>query len=503
MDTHGREDVVMEAEGAVPSAASARRLASAQRLTRHLGTALGIGEAASPPHVLRREGLYRRSLAVADLWAAALALAIVIPFGGDRMEPLILLALPLVVVVSKVIGLYDRDELVISKTTLEEAPALFQVATLYALLLSLLANELTGGNMHNYQVVELWILLFLLFLIGRTVARRLVRVFAPPERCLLVGDRATHARLAAKLAANRSTKAELVGHIDHLDAPGRVTAGNGHGALSDTETLVSDLRLHRLIVAPGSTESDRVLEFIATAKGLGVRVSVLPRLFDVVGSSVEFDRLDGLTLLGVRRFGLTRSSRALKRGLDVVVSAVGLIALAPLLVLIAMIIKIESRGPALFRQTRVGREDRTFSMLKFRSMIDGADARKSELHALNEADGLFKIALDPRVTRFGRWLRSFSLDELPQLWNVLRGEMILVGPRPLVCVEDERVEGWHRRRLKLTPGMTGQWQILGSARIPLHEMVAIDYLYAANWSLWLDVQLLLRTIPYVLSRGGV
>jgi lipopolysaccharide/colanic/teichoic acid biosynthesis glycosyltransferase len=142
-------------------------------------------------------------------------------------------------------------------------------------------------------------------------------------------------------------------------------------------------------------------------------------------------------------------------------------------------------------------------MLKFRTMVDGADAMKNELRELNEAAGLFKIEADPRITRVGRLLRRSSLDELPQLFNVMRGNMSLVGPRPLVADEDERVTGYDRRRLQLTPGMTGRWQILGSARIPLSEMVKIDYLYVANWSVWLDLKILLQTIGFVAYRRGL
>jgi lipopolysaccharide/colanic/teichoic acid biosynthesis glycosyltransferase len=181
-----------------------------------------------------------------------------------------------------------------------------------------------------------------------------------------------------------------------------------------------------------------------------------------------------------------------------------LLLVGPLIAMIAIAIRVDTRGPVLFRQRRMGRGNVPFEMFKFRTMVDGADDHKKALRGRNEAKGgLFKIQNDPRVTRVGRFLRRTSLDELPQLLNVVRGEMALVGPRPLVIDEDRLVEGWQRRRLQLTPGMTGLWQIFGSARIPLNEMVKIDYLYGANWSLWLDVKILLRTVPFVLGRRGL
>jgi lipopolysaccharide/colanic/teichoic acid biosynthesis glycosyltransferase len=191
-----------------------------------------------------------------------------------------------------------------------------------------------------------------------------------------------------------------------------------------------------------------------------------------------------------------------KRACDVLGAGVVSVALAPLVVVIALLIKLDSRGPIFFRQTRVGRDGRPFTMLKFRSMVDGAEDLRDGLAERNEAEGLFKIARDPRTTRVGRLMRRSALDELPQLINVLRGEMSLVGPRPLVADEDERITGWSRRRLSLTPGMTGPWQVLGSARVPLAEMVKIDYLYVANWSLWSDLKILARTVPVVLARRG-
>ncbi len=247
-----------------------------------------------------------------------------------------------------------------------------------------------------------------------------------------------------------------------------------------------------------------MLNLVRTLKAVGVRVSVLPRLLEVVGSSVEFDDLHGVTVMGVRRFELTRSSALFKRAFDLLGALVGLLAVSPLLVVIAVAIKLDSRGPVFFRQQRVGRHGKRFRMLKFRTMVPDAEALKESLRDRNEAqEGLFKIAADPRITRIGRLLRASALDELPQLWNIVAGEMSLVGPRPLVLDEDQQVEGWHRRRLELMPGMTGPWQILGPARVPLKEMVAIDYLYVANWSLWTDIKILLRTVPHVLGRHGL
>jgi lipopolysaccharide/colanic/teichoic acid biosynthesis glycosyltransferase len=211
----------------------------------------------------------------------------------------------------------------------------------------------------------------------------------------------------------------------------------------------------------------------------------------------------GVTVLGVRHPGVGRSSWAIKRAIDVVGSAIGLLVLSPFGALVALAIKLDSPGPVFFRQPRIGRNGQGFSIIKFRSMVNGAEAQREALAALNESDGIFKLSADPRVTRVGRWLRRMSLDELPQLINVLKGEMSLVGPRPLVLDEDVLIEGRHRDRLQFPPGMTGMWQVLGPTRPPLSEMVKLDYLYAANWSLWNDIKILLRTLRHILGRRGV
>ncbi|MGH2914261.1 MAG: sugar transferase [Solirubrobacteraceae bacterium] len=200
--------------------------------------------------------------------------------------------------------------------------------------------------------------------------------------------------------------------------------------------------------------------------------------------------------------GLGRVALGVKRVFDLAVGSLLLLAATPVAVAIAAAIKLGSTGPVLFWQTRVGFRGERFRVMKFRTMTHDADARKAELAHLNESDGLFKIRADPRVTRVGRLLRRTYLDELPQLINVIRGEMSLVGPRPLVPDEDLAVKGSGRRRLQAPPGMTGEWQLLRGGGASMDEMIAIDYRYVAGWSLWRDVRCLARTAVYVVGAKG-
>jgi exopolysaccharide biosynthesis polyprenyl glycosylphosphotransferase len=455
-----------------------------------------------------RDSIFRRSLACADAVAAGLAVTATILIGGDHLKVGAVAAIPLVVVASKVAGLYDRDENLIRKATLDEAPKLFQLATLYTLVVWLVQGVFMSGFFGRDQVLGLWGFITILLITLRAVARRLAVTVAEPERVLVLGDEDDCHELERVFARSHAINAEVVGRVPLEDEPQR--NGNGKtraraplGTFGELADLMLTEQVDRAVIAAPSSATEKLLDQIRLVKSLGIKVSVLPRLFEVVGSSVEVEDLGGVMLLGLRRYELTTSSKVLKRGLDVVVSSLAILLLAPLLIAIAVAVKVSSPGPVLFRQLRIGRHGVSFEMFKFRSMYDGADDRKSELHELNEADGLFKIADDPRITPVGRLLRRTSLDELPQLFNVLRGEMSLVGPRPLVGDEDAQIRGWLRRRLDVIPGMTGIWQVHGSSKVPLREMVKMDYLYRANWSLWLDVKILARTIPLVLMRKGL
>jgi exopolysaccharide biosynthesis polyprenyl glycosylphosphotransferase len=462
-------------------------------------------DTASRPRRLRsadRDVVYRRTLAVGDAVAAASASALAVAVVGRGRTPAALLGVfPLVVIMSKALGTYNREDLLVRKTTLDEAPALFQLATLYALTAWLIDGLLVGGYRDRWELAVLWTSLFVLLLLLRSVARALSRRMTEPERCVVIGDDTSCDWLQLKFGRRRSLHAAVVARIvpserDLQTSPTLVD-------IDGLQQLVAPLKIDRIIITPGRADEDGVVNVVHAATSLGLKVSVLPRVLQVVGSSSQFDDVEGVPLLSLRPLGFTRTSRVAKRTLDLVGSGLSLVLLSPMLTAIAVLIKLDSRGPVVFRQSRIGRDGRPFHMLKFRTMVQDAEQHKEELRHLNQAEGLFKIAKDPRATRIGPLLRRMSLDELPQLVNVVRGEMSLVGPRPLVLDEDSLLEGWRRRRLQLTPGMTGHWQILGSARIPLEEMARIDYLYVSNWSLWLDVKILLRTIPYVLSGKGL
>jgi exopolysaccharide biosynthesis polyprenyl glycosylphosphotransferase len=452
-----------------------------------------------------RDTIGRRLLAAADLLAAAASFMIAISVLGEDSPGFgALLAIAMIVPVFKLAGLYDRDEHLLQKTTLDEAPALFYVAALYTLLAFLAGDAIVDGTFGREQALLLWGLLFASLLLLRTAARRLAASLVPAERCLIVGGADAAHALSAKLARCPQAGARVVGRVPLGPHDTSANALPVLGDFGSLPRLLTEHRVERALIVPGRGDGDRLPDAIRVVKRLGVRVSVLPRLFEAVGSAYEIDEVEGATLLGLRRHGLSRSSRLVKRGFDLAGALLLLALLAPLMAAIALAIKLDSRGPVFFRQRRVGRDDGVFEIYKFRTMVDGADAQRAALEHRNEAGGgLFKIEDDPRVTRVGRLLRRTSLDELPQLFNVLGGEMALVGPRPLVLDEDSLIEGLHRHRLLVPPGVTGLWQIFGSARIPLDEMVKIDYLYGANWSLWLDVKVLLRTVPFVLGRRGL
>ena len=452
----------------------------------------------SIPSSQRRQAIHRRILGAADVIASTLALAVVLAVpGGAQLGFIMIASLPLVVLLFKVAGLYDRDQMRLVRSTLDEVPLLLQLSGIYTLSVTILAPLVLDGSLRTGEIAALWLLTCTATVTARIVARTVATRTSPAERCLVIGAVDQADRIREKLASSRS-HARVVATLP-LVGQGVESLGGPEGV----RRMVAHVGAHRIIIAPTTTDPNGVAELVRIAKASGVQVSMLPRMLEAAGSAVEFEDVDGMTMLGLRPFGLSRSSRLLKRSFDIVAASIGFLAVAPVIAGTALAIRLDSRGPIFFRQVRVGRDGRHFRIFKFRSMCMDAESQKDGLRGLNEVgDGMFKITEDPRVTRVGRFLRRSSLDELPQIFNVLLGEMSLVGPRPLVVDEDVQVQGLDRSRLHLTPGMTGPWQVLG-ARVPMAEMVAIDYLYVAGWSLWLDVKLLVRTARHVLRSGNV
>jgi exopolysaccharide biosynthesis polyprenyl glycosylphosphotransferase len=469
---------------AVPAAAPSIDLAQLSISTR------------GPLSLAARELLRRRLLAAADLVAMTLTLLAVLHRFGMGVAGLSgLAAVPAVLVLFTLAGLYNRDELRLRHSTLDEAPVVLQVTAFFALGVVIISSVLSTKRFTAREMTELWLAACLAVLAGRVMARTLAARLIPVERCLIVGD----GRRAARIRARVATSGARASVVDCLTIEDLKTADGFWAVVA----IVGEQQIDRIILAPGGAPADEAAELIRIAKGIGVRLSVVPDALEAVGSAVAFDELEGMVLLGLPRFGLRRSARRAKRAFDILASSVGLVLLGPLLVFIAVAIRIDSRGSIFFRQTRIGRHGHPFAIVKFRSMVTDADLQKEQLRAMSVAgQGLFKLVNDPRVTSVGRFLRTTSLDELPQLFNVLRGDMTLVGPRPLVPDEDAQIVGLDRSRLLLTPGLTGPWQLMGS-RVPLGEMVEIDYLYASSWSLWLDVKILLRTVRHVLRRANL
>jgi exopolysaccharide biosynthesis polyprenyl glycosylphosphotransferase len=448
---------------------------------------------------LQRGTIKRAALVLVDVACAALTLLVIRrAFGYAHIAPAFVGSL-LVVVLCKLAGLYDDDELRLTSPTIDEIPTLLKLSGLFALGITIATPIVTGGELHGAEVAAVWITLFASLTCGRTFARWFAERVSPVERCLVVGDRGQAGRIRERLDAQRA-RAVVVGA---LPISGRDLAElvqpDGEGVIL---RLVEDLRVTRIIIAPDQAIDEDLAALVRIVRAAGIRLSVVPKTLSGIGSRFVSEEVNGLWLIGVGPFGLSSASRLLKRSFDLLVAAVGVCVIAPVMCLIALAIKLDTRGPVFFRQVRVGQDGKPFRMIKFRSMVADAEALKEDLRALSEVgEGMFKIAEDPRVTRIGRVLRKTSLDELPQLVNVLRGEMSLVGPRPLVVDEDAAILGVDRSRLHLPPGITGPWQVLRK-RVSREDMIEIDYRYAADWTLWSDVRILLRTVMHVVRQSN-
>jgi exopolysaccharide biosynthesis polyprenyl glycosylphosphotransferase len=328
----------------------------------------------------------------------------------------------------------------------------------------------------------------------------LMRALGIRRRVVLAGEGDSLARLRRALAAARGgLRYELVGSVSSEAVPGLRRLGTRE----ELPLVLEQVRPDELILAEAGFDEQAVLDVVEQAHRRGIRVRLAPETTELLVQRGEYVPGEGAPLFELRPPVLTGWDWAVKRTFDYAVSALVLLVGLPLWLAIALAVKLDSRGPVLYVDRRIGVGEREFGMLKFRTMVAGAAELQPELEAANEAGGaLFKIRDDPRVTRVGRVLRRLSLDEIPQLVNVLRGEMSLVGPRPLPLRDYRLLEGWHRARYAVLPGMTGLWQISGRSGLTFDDLVRLDFTYIENWSIWLDITIIARTIPAVVARRG-
>ncbi|MGY1601001.1 sugar transferase [Geodermatophilus sp. SYSU D00815] len=353
-------------------------------------------------------------------------------------------------------------------------------------------------------------LLTLATLVGRFVARRRLHRLWARGRCtrrvLLVGRGGAVLDLAGQLERERYAGLQVVAAcVTEADrARVRETRDLPVGGL---DGVVAMARLHRVDTIAVTSSSETAAEYLRRLswqlEGTGIELLVAPGLVEVAGPRLHIRPLEGLPLLSVEQPRFEGWRRVVKGAVDRAVAALTLLLLGPVLLGVAVAVRLSSPGPVLYRQQRIGLGGRPFTMLKFRSMVVDADARRDALRAQNVSDGLlFKIPDDPRVTPVGRWLRRYSLDELPQLLNVLNGSMSLVGPRPPLPEEVARYDSSVSRRLLVKPGLTGLWQISGRSDLPWEEAVRLDLRYVENWSLALDALILWKTGRAVLTSSG-
>jgi exopolysaccharide biosynthesis polyprenyl glycosylphosphotransferase len=450
------------------------------------------------------DGAMRRLLAAGDAVALLLALIAGRLVRDGQLPKWSLLGIPLMLILFKLYGLYDKDAKRISYSTVDDLPWLAHASVIGVLLLWLVARFTPMRTTSLDQSIVFGVGTIVLVAIGRVITRRFAGRIIGRERAVIVGAGAIGTSLYRKLQAHPEYRLDVVGALNSEGIRGSMSAGLPPflGMPAELARVVERDHISRVVLSAPDLEADDIEELLRECRTLKVKVSVLPRLSDVLGSAVEIDDIEGITALGLSPPSLPRSSRAVKRVIDLAIAAVSLVVLTPVLLVCALAIKFDSRGPVLFSQERVGRSGRRFRVLKLRTMVADAEARRTALLLTSDDPNWLLLDKDPRITRVGRWLRRLSLDELPQLWNVLRGEMSMVGPRPLIPAEDERVHDWARGRLDLTPGITGYWQVLGRTRIPFDEMVKLDYLYVTNWSLWEDLKLMMKTLPVVAGGRG-
>lgn len=474
------------------------------------------------PASRRRGWLVRRVLLLADVTGLLAAFVVAeLLFGargapGDRADlatelAIFLAALPVWIIGAKISGLYDRDDERAFRSTLDELVEVFHVVTAGTWFV-FLTSWLTGlVKPEAAKVMVFWIAAIALVTMGRAAGRAACRQgVAYVQNTVVVGAGDVGQLVARKVLRHPEYGLNIVGFVDGQHKETRPDLGGPHvvGTPEQLPEIVRLLDVERVVIAFSNDSHEDTLALIRSLRDLDVQVDVVPRLFEVIGPKVAVHTIEELPLVGLPPARLSRSSRAIKRAIDVVGALGGLVVTAPLFACIAWRVKRDSPGPVFFRQTRLGMNMREFTTLKFRTMAVGTDdaphreyiKRSIGSGAYPGSNGLYKLSREGAVTPFGKRLRETSLDELPQLINVLRGEMSLVGPRPCIPYETESFAPHHFERFLVPAGLTGLWQVAARAQSTFGEALDMDVAYAHNWSLGLDLRLLVQTPLQLIRR---
>jgi exopolysaccharide biosynthesis polyprenyl glycosylphosphotransferase len=469
-----------------------------------------------------RGGRLRRFLVAGDLVALLMAslITLALPVGNDSaleqggQIAVVILSLPIFLAIAHLMGLYHLVDRHLDHSVAEELGPAFMTVSVWVFLVLMSSNLFAAEPLIARWFAGLWGLSLAGILLSRALVRRLAqRSRWYRQRALVVGDPGGIDRVLLRIRRHPECGLDVVGAIYRtgpgLRAYGYDEAGVRHDLghrPTDTPGDVADLlensKADRVIVTGWAEALEERTDLIRMLTGAGVYVDIVSGEPEALLVGATMHHLEGLPLMTVCPNRITRIGRALKRLIDVCVAGLGLLVLSPAFAYVSVRIKLDSKGPVLFTQPRVGRKGKRFEIYKFRTMVDGAESMKDELRDESIGGHIFKLVKDPRVTKFGARLRRSSLDELPQLWNVFKGDMSLVGPRPLPLDEAPLAEDYFSRRDRMRPGITGPWQIHGRSDIPFDDMVKLDYTYVSTWSLQEDLRLLIRTVSVVFAGRG-
>jgi exopolysaccharide biosynthesis polyprenyl glycosylphosphotransferase len=451
----------------------------------------------------------RRVLFGADSLSLLLSLLLALTLVGRRSEPLleallIVATIPVWFLLFRAYGLYQRPLRRFEPTHLDDFSSLFHALVIGTLGLWVWFRVLPVLQLDLDEVIAFAVIAFILTTSFRAAVRIIRLRMRGPERVLVIAPLADVKILQRKFGDHPEYEMEVAGAM--------TIGGEGHEGLDmaicesfdDVGHMLQAAEVDHLMVQLNQEliSQEEIAELMRTCHRARIRFGTFPREKSLLPPGVDVNHVEGTGFLSYHPPVLSRSSMIIKRGMDLMVAVPLLVVLAIPMAIIALAIKLGDGGDVLFSQTRVGKDGERFQLLKFRTMVPDADAMVPELMAKSLDPDWLVMKEDPRITPIGRFLRRSSVDELPQLWNVVRGDMSLVGPRPLPVRDDAEVRGWGRHRLDCVPGITGWWQVLGRNNIPFREMVEIDYAYVTSWSFWGDFKLLVRTIPVVIGRRG-